>query len=72
MTSTYTYYEFKLVVAGDIIVTDSTGQKVKAVKGDMIYFPKDSTSTSLDACPPSSIVQSLMRNTSHFRNRKWW
>ncbi|ETS84252.1 hypothetical protein PFICI_02277 [Pestalotiopsis fici W106-1] len=45
MTATYTYYEFKLVVAGDLIVSDSTGQKVKAVKGDIIYFPKGATIT---------------------------
>lgn len=45
MTATYTYYEFKLVVAGDLVVSDSTGQKVKAMKGDILYFPKGATST---------------------------
>ena len=44
MTATYTYYEFKLVIAGDLVVSDGTGQKVKAVKGDVLYFPKGVTS----------------------------
>jgi uncharacterized cupin superfamily protein len=44
MTATYGYYEFKLVVEGDIIVSDETGQRIKAVKGDILYFPKGATS----------------------------
>ncbi|KAJ4182216.1 hypothetical protein NW767_005391 [Fusarium falciforme] len=44
-TSTYTYFEVKLVVEGDLIVSDGTGQKVNAVAGDVLYFPKGATIT---------------------------
>ncbi|KAH6975660.1 hypothetical protein EDB80DRAFT_883616 [Ilyonectria destructans] len=44
-TSTYTYFEVKLVVEGDLIVSDGTGQRVQAVVGDVLYFPKGATIT---------------------------
>ncbi|GAB7357344.1 hypothetical protein MBLNU459_g8295t1 [Dothideomycetes sp. NU459] len=42
-TATYTYFEVKVIVEDTLIVSDGTGQKVTAVKGDILYFPKDST-----------------------------
>ena len=36
----YTYDEMKIVVDGDYTITDETGQKVRAVKGDVFFFPK--------------------------------
>ncbi|OAL52229.1 hypothetical protein IQ07DRAFT_597874 [Pyrenochaeta sp. DS3sAY3a] len=44
-TSTYTYFEVKIIVEGDLIISDATGQKVKAVVGDVLYFPKGATIT---------------------------
>ncbi|KAK7739717.1 hypothetical protein SLS53_005687 [Cytospora paraplurivora] len=37
---TYTYDELKIILEGHFILEDETGQKVKAVPGDHIYFPK--------------------------------
>jgi len=37
---TYEYEEFKLIVDGEFILTDGTGQKVSAQAGDLMYFPK--------------------------------
>lgn len=45
-TATYAYYEVKIIVEGDLIVSDGTGQKVNAVRGDVLYFPKGATSKS--------------------------
>lgn len=45
-TATYTYFEVKIITEGELIISDGTGQKVKAVIGDVLYFPKGSTSTS--------------------------
>ncbi|KAJ5107915.1 hypothetical protein N7456_004590 [Penicillium angulare] len=44
-TATYTYFEVKFIVDGVLIVSDDSGQKVKAVKGDVLYFPKGATIT---------------------------
>lgn len=41
----YTYHEMKIVVDGEIHVTDGTGQTVHATKGDVFYFPKGSVIT---------------------------
>jgi len=32
----------KIIVDGEFDIEDSTGQKVHAVKGDVLYFPKGS------------------------------
>ena len=37
---TYTYEELKLIIDGEFHLTDGTGQKVVAKKGDLMYFPK--------------------------------
>ena len=40
----YTYDETKFVVEGEFILTDmASGQVVRAVKGDVLFFPKGST-----------------------------
>ena len=41
----YTYDEMKIVVDGDYEISDETGQKVQAVKGDVFFFPKGSKIT---------------------------
>ncbi len=35
----YDYEEMKIVVAGTFIISDTTGQKVTASVGDVLYFP---------------------------------
>ncbi|KAI9743795.1 MAG: hypothetical protein M1818_002529 [Claussenomyces sp. TS43310] len=42
---TYTYHEMKIVVDGEFDISDQNGQKVHAVRGDVLYFPKGSTIT---------------------------
>lgn len=42
----YTYHEMKIIVEGEFNIADETGNKVHAVKGDVFYFPKGSTSRS--------------------------
>jgi ethanolamine utilization protein EutQ (cupin superfamily) len=42
---TYTYHEMKIVVDGELWVTDETGRTVKAKPGDIFYFRKGSTVT---------------------------
>ncbi|MCJ1364548.1 hypothetical protein MMC16_003660 [Acarospora aff. strigata] len=37
---TYTYHEMKIIVEGEFDIEDETGQKVHAVPGDVLYFPK--------------------------------
>lgn len=37
---TYTYDEMKIIVDGDFEISDETGKSVKAVKGDVFFFPK--------------------------------
>lgn len=41
----YTYHEMKIIVDGEFEISDETGQKVHAVKGDVFYFPKGSKIT---------------------------
>ena len=45
MTYTYTYHEIKLVIDGELHITDCTGETVVGTKGDLFYFPADSTIT---------------------------
>ncbi len=45
LTYTYTYHEMKLIVDGEFEIADESGQKVKASRGDLFYFPKGSTIT---------------------------
>lgn len=42
---TYSYEEMKIIVEGEFEISDETGQKVTATKGDVFYFPKGSTIT---------------------------
>lgn len=41
----YTYHEMKIIVDGSFDITDETGKKVHATKGDVLYFPKGSNIT---------------------------
>ncbi|PQE17846.1 ethanolamine utilization protein [Rutstroemia sp. NJR-2017a WRK4] len=41
----YTYHEMKIIVDGEFDISDETGQKVHAKKGDVFYFPKGSKIT---------------------------
>ncbi|KAI9641615.1 hypothetical protein NHQ30_009469 [Ciborinia camelliae] len=41
----YTYDEMKIIVDGEFTISDETGQKVHATKGDVFYFPKGSKIT---------------------------
>ncbi|KAF7930480.1 uncharacterized protein EAE98_004880 [Botrytis deweyae] len=41
----YTYHEMKIIVDGEFDISDETGQKVHATKGDVFYFPKGSKIT---------------------------
>lgn len=36
----YTYHEMKIIVEGEMLITDETGQQVHARVGDVFYFPK--------------------------------
>ena len=45
LTYEYTYHEMKLVVDGELEISDETGQTVKATAGDLFYFPKGSKIT---------------------------
>jgi len=46
ITYTYPYHEMKYIVEGEFDISDETsGQKVHAVAGDVIYFPKGSNIT---------------------------
>ncbi|KAH8681671.1 acyltransferase family-domain-containing protein [Xylariales sp. PMI_506] len=42
---TYNYDEMKIILEGDFTISDSTGQEVKATKGDVFFFPKGATIT---------------------------
>lgn len=42
---TYTYHEMKIIVEGEFIISDETGQEVTAGPGDVFYFPKGSVIT---------------------------
>ncbi|MCJ1356154.1 MAG: hypothetical protein MMC33_006148 [Icmadophila ericetorum] len=37
---TYTYHEMKIILDGDFTISDESGQKVDARKGDVFFFPK--------------------------------
>lgn len=41
----YTYHEMKIIIEGEFIISDESGQEVKAMKGDVSYFPKGSVIT---------------------------
>lgn len=41
----YTYHEMKIIVDGSFDISDETGNKVHATKGDVFYFPKGSKIT---------------------------
>ncbi|KAG9241524.1 hypothetical protein BJ878DRAFT_224122 [Calycina marina] len=41
----YTYHEMKIIVDGEFDISDESGQKVHATKGDVLYFPKGSKIT---------------------------
>jgi uncharacterized cupin superfamily protein len=41
----YTYHEMKIIVDGEFVISDGTGQKVTGRKGDVFYFPKGSKIT---------------------------
>ena len=45
MTYTYTYHEMKIILDGEVTISDDTGQSVTASRGDLFYFPADSTIT---------------------------
>jgi len=38
----YNYHEMKIIVEGEMIITDETGNSVHAKAGDIFYFPKGS------------------------------
>ncbi|MPQ77447.1 cupin domain-containing protein [Hydrogenovibrio sp. JE_KL2] len=42
---TYHYHEMKIIVEGEMIITDETGQEVHARVGDVFYFAKGSVIT---------------------------
>lgn len=41
----YDYEEMKIIVAGEFIISDTTGQKVTGSPGDVFYFPGGSRIT---------------------------
>lgn len=41
----YTYHEMKIIVDGHFDISDESGQKVRATKGDVFWFPKGSKIT---------------------------
>ncbi|KKY22581.1 putative ethanolamine utilization protein [Phaeomoniella chlamydospora] len=41
----YTYHEMKIILEGEVYISDQTGQKVHAKAGDSFYFPKGSIIT---------------------------
>lgn len=41
----YHYHEMKIIVEGEMIITDETGQQVHAKAGDIFYFTKGSKIT---------------------------
>ncbi|GAB6070991.1 hypothetical protein JCM30760_20880 [Thiomicrorhabdus hydrogeniphila] len=41
----YDYDEMKIIVEGEMIISDETGQEVYASVGDVFYFPKGSVIT---------------------------
>ena len=45
ITYNYTYEEMKLIIDGEFHISDGSGEKITASKGDLIYFPKGSVIT---------------------------
>ena len=41
----YNYHEMKIIVEGEMLITDETGKQVHAQVGDVFYFPKGSRIT---------------------------
>lgn len=41
----YDYHEMKIIVEGEMIISDETGTTVEAKVGDVFYFPAGSTIT---------------------------
>lgn len=41
----YTYHEMKIIVEGEMIISDAAGNSVSATVGDVFYFPKGSVIT---------------------------
>jgi ethanolamine utilization protein EutQ (cupin superfamily) len=41
----YTYHEMKIILEGSFTISDETGKKVHARKGDVFHFPKGSKIT---------------------------
>lgn len=41
----YTYHEMKIIVEGEMIITDEAGNEAHATVGDVFYFPKGSVIT---------------------------
>ncbi|OJJ55888.1 hypothetical protein ASPSYDRAFT_92097 [Aspergillus sydowii CBS 593.65] len=41
----YTYDEMKIILEGEYEISDETGQKVRALPGDVFHFPKGSKIT---------------------------
>ncbi|KAM0752709.1 hypothetical protein T439DRAFT_323324 [Meredithblackwellia eburnea MCA 4105] len=42
---TYDYHEMKIIVEGEFLIADQSGQSVKAVPGDVFYFHPGDTIT---------------------------
>lgn len=42
---TYDYHEMKIIVEGEMLISDETGNTVEAKVGDVFYFPAGSTIT---------------------------
>ncbi|EWY87176.1 hypothetical protein FOQG_03967 [Fusarium oxysporum f. sp. raphani 54005] len=45
LTYTYKYDECKIILEGNFVIEDSTGQKVEAKAGDVFYIPNGATLT---------------------------
>ncbi len=41
----YTYHEMKMIVDGEFVISDETGQRVTGRRGDVFYFPRGSRIT---------------------------
>jgi uncharacterized cupin superfamily protein len=42
---TYTYHEMKVILDGEVTISDETGQSATASRADLFYFPADSSIT---------------------------
>jgi len=45
ITYEYTYEEMKIILDGEFIISDESGEEVTATAGDLFYFPKGSVIT---------------------------